>query len=292
MTDTATRPMSIRKMARNPVDTWMDGGHRFAGSVIKRKTLACVLLGAPALAPLFFTARPVVMGDTAPLTSINADVLGTGSMLMLLAMLMITPAVTLTGQVWFTPLRRWYGIVLGCTATADAIIASITSQFTGGVIGRVTGHTFLLAGLVMVLIMLPLLITANNASMRWLGRYWKQLQRLTYLVWFLLFVHLALLEGFGIQNGRNGPSGDVDHTPLLHQRLYQLSAVSLILIILRIPPVRRWVVAQRKAGRAWLPWLVLVPLIVLAIFAYAYIITEEVFKGVAEFRLQLPGGDG
>jgi len=61
---------------------------------------------------------------------------------------------------------------------------------------------------------------------------------------------------------------------------------------LRIPPVRRWVVAQRKAGRAWLPWLVLVPLIVLAIFAYAYIITEEVFKGVAEFRLQLPGGDG
>jgi len=214
------------------------------------------------------------------------------AMLMLLAMLMITPAVTLTGQVWFTPLRRWYGIVLGCTATADAIIASITSQFTGGVIGRVTGHTFLLAGLVMVLIMLPLLITANNASMRWLGRYWKQLQRLTYLVWFLLFVHLALLEGFGIQNGRNGPSGDVDHTPLLHQRLYQLSAVSLILIILRIPPVRRWVVAQRKAGRAWLPWLVLVPLIVLAIFAYAYIITEEVFKGVAEFRLQLPGGDG
>ena len=290
MTATATRPE--RTLSRNPVDAWMDGSYRFAGSAIKRKTIAVILLGLPALAPLFFISRPVIERSSSTLTGVNADVLGSGSMLLLLATLAVTPAVTLTGQVWFTPLRRWYGIVLGCTATADAIIASITSQFTGGVIGRVTGHTFLLAGLVMVLIMLPLLITANNASMRWLGRYWKQLQRLTYLVWFLLFVHLALLEGFGIQNGRNGPSGDVDHTPLLHQRLYQLSAVSLILIILRIPPVRRWVVAQRKAGRAWLPWLVLVPLIVLAIFAYAYIITEEVFKGVAEFRLQLPGGDG
>jgi sulfoxide reductase heme-binding subunit YedZ len=285
VTATATRPE--RALSRNPVDAWMDGSYRFAGSAIKRKTIAVILLGLPALAPLFFIARPVIERSSATLTGVNADVMGTGSMLLLLATLAVTPAITLTGQHWFVALRRWYGVVLGCTATADAIIASITSQFTGGVIGRVTGHTFLLAGLVMVLIMLPLAVTANAWSMRWLGRYWKTLQRFTYLVWFLLFVHLALLEGFGIQNRLNGPSGAFDHSPLVHQRFYQLAAVSLPLLLLRIPPVRRW-----AAGHRTLAWLVFLPLIALAIVAYAYIINEEVMKGVAAFRMQLPGGDG
>jgi sulfoxide reductase heme-binding subunit YedZ len=265
----------------------MEGSYRFAGSAVKRKTIAIIALGLPALAPLFFTARPVIEQDHVILTGTNADVLGTGSMLLLLATLAITPLVTLTGQHWFVPLRRWYGVVLACNAVSDAVIASITGDFTGGVPGRIFGHTFLLAGLMMVLIMLPLAVTANAASMRLLGRYWKTLQRLTYLVWFLLFVHLALLEGFGIQNGQNGPSSSVDGTPLLHQRFWQLAAVSLPLVLLRIPPVRRWAAAHRR-----LAWAVFLPLIVLAVVAYAFIINELVFKGVSAFRLQLPGGDG
>jgi DMSO/TMAO reductase YedYZ heme-binding membrane subunit len=284
-----TRPMA--QPGRSRVDDWMNRDFRFAGSKIRRKTVACIVLGIPALAPLFFAARPVIELDTGILTDLNADVLGSASMLLLLAMLAVTPAVTLTGQHWFVPLRRWYGIVLGCGALADAIIASITGNFTGGAIGRVAGHTFLLAGLMMVLIMLPLLITANNASMHWLGRYWKSLQRLTYAVWALLFVHLALLEGFGFQQGTNGPSSLPDGTPVLHQRLYQLTAVSLPLLVLRLPPVRRWVTRQRTAGRAWLPYLVMAPLIVLAAVAYAYIVNEELFKGLSAFRLQPPAGD-
>jgi DMSO/TMAO reductase YedYZ heme-binding membrane subunit len=284
MTDTVTRPMP--SPARNPVDTWMEGSYRFAGSAFKRKTIFMIALGLPALAPLFFISRPVIERSSSTLTGVNADVLGSGSMLLLLATLAVTPAVTLTGQHWFVPLRRWYGVVLACNALADAIIASITGAFTGGVPGRIFGHTFLLAGLMMVLVMMPLAITANAWSMRWLGRYWKTLQRFTYLVWFLLFVHLALLEGFGIQNRQNGPSGAFDHSPLLHQRFYQLAAVSLPLLLLRIPPVRRW-----AAGHRTLAWLVFLPLIALAIVAYAYIINELCFKGVGAFRLQLPGGD-
>ena len=37
----------------NPVDAWMDEKFKFAGSQIKRKTVACVLLGLPAIAPIF-----------------------------------------------------------------------------------------------------------------------------------------------------------------------------------------------------------------------------------------------
>lgn len=285
MTATETRPM--RAPSRNRADAWMDRSYRFAGSAVKRKTLAVTLLGLPALAPLFFISRPVIERNAnGTLTSINADVLGSGSMALLLATLAITPAVTLTGQHWFVPLRRWYGVVLACSALANAVIASVTGDFTGGVPGRVFGHTFLLAGLMMVLIMLPLAVTANSASMRWLGRYWKTLQQLTYLVWFLLFVHLALLEGFGIQHGRNGPSSTVDGTPVLHQRLYQLGAVSLVLLVLRLPPVRRWVTAHRRIA-----WLAFLPLIALAVLAYAYVINELLFKGIGAFRLQPPGGD-
>ncbi len=41
-----------QRAARNPVDAWMDQDFKFAGSFIKRKTVALFLLGVPALAPL------------------------------------------------------------------------------------------------------------------------------------------------------------------------------------------------------------------------------------------------
>lgn len=286
MTVTEAPATPLRRPPRSRADAWMNRSFAFAGSDIRRKTLAVIILGLPALAPLFFTARPVIARDTDILTDLNADVLGSASMLLLLATLAVTPLVTLTGARWFVPLRRWYGVVLGITATADAVIAAITSDFTGGIAGRLTGHTFLLAGLVMVLIMIPLTITAANWAQRWLGRYWSGLQKMTYLVWALLWVHLALLEGLGYQNGTNGPSSLRDGMPIAHQRLFQLTACSLILVLLRIPPVRRWTTAHRRAA-----WLVFAPLIALAVVAYAYIVNEELFKGIGCFRLQPPGGD-
>src|SRR5689334_24517838 len=53
------------------------------------------------------------------------------------------------------------------------------------------------AGLMMVALLAPLLLISNRWSQRKLGKYWKPLQKLTYVIWGLLFLHLALLEGFG-----------------------------------------------------------------------------------------------
>jgi methionine sulfoxide reductase heme-binding subunit len=289
---TTTRPRraELAPKASNPVDAWMDQGTKFAGSVIKRKTVAVVVLGIPALAPVFFMSRAIVELNPNTMNQVEADVLGTGSMALLILTLTITPLVTVTGQHWFVPLRKWYGIVLACTATADAILAAITSSFTGGVIGRLTGHTFLLAGFVMVSLLFPLLLISNSRAQRWLGKYWKPLQKLTYVVWALLFVHLALLEGFGFQNGTNGPSAGFDHDPIFHQRLYQLTACSLPLLLLRLPPVRRWVARQQKAGRGWVVYVTFLPLAVLYILAFGFIINEEIFKGVSAFRLQPVNG--
>lgn len=274
------------RAARNPVDAWMDQDFKFAGSFIKRKTIALSLLGVPALAPLFFMSRALIELDSNTMNQVEADVLGTGAMALLILTLTVTPLVTLTGQHWFVPLRKWYGIVLGCTATADAVLASITTSFAGGVIGRLTGHTFLLAGFVMVAILFPLLLISSNRAQRSLGKYWKPLQKLTYAVWGLLFVHLALLEGLGFQHGTNGPSSSFDHNPVLHQRLYQLTACSLPLLLLRIPPVKRWAARLHKAGRERVVYLVFLPLAALYIIFFAYIVNEEIFKGVSAFRLQ------
>jgi DMSO/TMAO reductase YedYZ heme-binding membrane subunit len=209
-----------------------------------------------------------------------ADVLGNGGEALLLITLLITPLLTVTRQRWFVPLRKWYGIMMAITAISDATIASITTGFAGGVFGRLAGHTFLLVGFTMVLLVIPVLAIANNRAQRWLGKYWKPLQRTVYVIWGLLFIHLALLFGFGVGTGESD-----DGDPIFHQRVFQLAACSIPLVLLRLPPVRRWVVRQQKAGRQWLVYLAVMPLAALFIVGFSFIANEEIFKGVGAFSL-------
>ena len=168
-------------------------------------------------------------------------------MLCLYIALSITPLITLTGAQWIAPLRRWYGIWFAIIGIADTTTAAITTDFAGGVFGRLAGHTFLLTGFFIITLALPVLATANTPAQRKLGKYWKRLQRMTYVIWFFAVVHLLLLDGFTPFGAADG-----DGMPVFHQRFYQALAVSIPLIILRLPPVRRWVVEQRRrAGSGW-----------------------------------------
>ncbi len=118
------RPQVERPQAatRTTVDTWMEQDFKFAGSRVKRKTVACCLVGVFALTPLFLVSRPIIQLDTNTLNQVEPDIGGTGSMLLLLATLSITPLVTVTRSHWFVPLRRWFGIMVAITATTDAIV--------------------------------------------------------------------------------------------------------------------------------------------------------------------------
>jgi sulfoxide reductase heme-binding subunit YedZ len=274
-------------------DLWMAGDIRLGPVRLKRQTFCLFWLRAVVLVPLAFMFRAFIDLNVDTLQGSVADTLGTGAEVSLLLCLLVTPAVTITGWRWIIPLRRWYGIVFAVTALTDATTASITTTFAGGVAGRVAGHTFLLVGLTMALIALPLLLTANNWAQRWLGRYWKALQRMTYVIWGLLFVHLALLEGFGFQSGANG-SGDgfsvnghlrPDGDPVFHQRLYQLTACSIFLLVLRLPPVRRWVKGKQKAGENWKVYAVVLPLFALFVVGFSFMVNEELFKGIDSLRL-------
>ena len=244
---------------------------------------ALILLGCPALLPAMFMAPAVFAYSTGTMHEAGNDVLGSGGALLLFAMLAVTPLVTLTGTRWFTPLRQWYGIMFAVTVIIDAVLAASDSSFAGGVAGRLAGHTFLATGFVMVLASVPLLATANRASMRGLGKYWRPVQRYgTYAIWGLLFIHLAFLEGPGYD--------PADPLGIEHQRLYQVAALSLPLLVLRLPPVARWVKGRRRAGRAWQAWLVLSPLLLLFAAAVFFLVNEELRKGVAAFLLH-PAAD-
>ena len=200
---------------------------------------------------------------------------GTGGVLCFYIAISITPLITLTGVQWIAPLRRWYGIWFAIIGISDATTAAITTDFAGGVFGRLAGHTFLLAGLLIITLAIPLLATANTPAQRKLGKYWKKLQRMTYVIWAFVVLHLVLLDGFTPFGAADG-----DGDPVFHQRFYQAVAVSIPLIVLRLPPVRRWIVERRAEGRQWLVWLAISPLAVLYITAMAFIVNEEFFTGL------------
>jgi methionine sulfoxide reductase heme-binding subunit len=274
------------RATKRPMDEWMERDFKFGGSRIKRKTIALVLIGSFGVLPLFFMAPALFTLNTNTFSVSVDDTLGTGAELCLFLCLLVTPLMTLTGLRWFFPLRRWFGIMMAANGIGDTIAAGLTDNEAGGFLSRITEHTFVFVGFVMVLLLLPLLVTANPWAQRKLGRYWKMLHRLIYVIWGLLFVHLALLEGFGFERRNDGSGFIGDGDPIFHQRLYQYSAASLFLLTLRLPPVKRWIAARQQEGRNWLVVLAIAPIFCLFVFAMTFIINEQFFKGIDSFNNQ------
>jgi sulfoxide reductase heme-binding subunit YedZ len=261
----------------------MEADFKFGGSRIKRKAVALVLLGLPAPVPLFFMLPALVTLNSNTFAVSVDDTLGTGAEICLFLCLLVTPMVTLTGQHWFVPLRRWYGIMMAATSIGDAVAASITDNFAGGVFGRLAGHVFELMGFLMVMLVIPIVCTSNPWAQKKLGKYWKRFQRLTYVIWGLLACHLILLEGFGFERGSNGSGFAGDGDAIFHQRLYQYSACSLFLLTLRLPPVKRWIADRQKEGRGWLVWVTVAPIFAVFLLGFVFILNEELFKGIDSF---------
>ena len=273
-----------------PLVATQSGGLRILRT--QRQTAALWMLGAPALLPLIFelpgVVQGLVTGNGGTAHGSGNDVLGTGGALLLFAMLSITPLRTLTRRQWFVPLRRWYGIVFAFDILLDAVIASNDSAFSGPVFaGRLAGHTFLLLGFTMTVLLIPLCVQGiwNQWSMRQLGMYWKPVQKLgTYTVWALLCVHLMLLEGFGLLH-RDSVGPDSPVYAVLHQRLYEYLSCSALLLTLRLPLVRQWIRKKQSENKVWQAWLVISPLVIIFLVAYVMFVNELFYKGIAAMTL-------
>jgi DMSO/TMAO reductase YedYZ heme-binding membrane subunit len=250
----------------------------------KRRSIALFFLRLPVFVPWFFIMRGwLSLNEKDSLSLVEADILGSGGEFCFLVAVSITPLITVTGARWFAPLRRWYAIFFALIGISDGTTAAITTSFSGGVFGRLAGHTFLLSGLMIVLVATPLLLTANTPAQRMMGTWWKKLQKMTYLIWGIIILHLALLDGF---RPFDGPQGDGD--PVFHDRFYQILAISLPLVILRLPPVKRWIADKRAVGEQWKVWAAIAPMAVLYFVGFAFIINEEIFTGMQVITMHPP----
>jgi sulfoxide reductase heme-binding subunit YedZ len=186
-------------------------------------------------------------------------------------MLTVTPIHTVTGWRWHIVLRRDYGVAMFAVATTDLILAATTTgdTFPGGVFTRVGGHTFLVAGLVSTLLLLPMALTANRRAQMWLGGYWRWVQRLTYVVWATVLLHLLFLFGLGTI-------------------FVDALAVSAPLVALRVPAVRRrWKSARRARSHRITRALAAVVLVGVFALGFVPLVQELAVKGAAAF-LQNP----
>jgi DMSO/TMAO reductase YedYZ heme-binding membrane subunit len=212
--------------------------------------------------------------SVAHVSASTADVLGTSSLLLFVMMLTVTPVHTMTGWRWHLVLRRDYGVAMFFAAGTDLTLAALTTgdTFPGGPVARIAGHTFLVFGTLSVFLLIPLTLTANRRAMHWLGGHWKSVQRLTYLLWGTILIHLAFLFG-------------------LSSIFLDAIAVSVPLVLMRVPPVRRWWRTARKR-RSHHALRVSAAVLLIGLFAIGYtqLVGELATKGSAAF-VQRPPSD-
>ena len=266
-----SRQQAVAYTASSPSDDTIQGGQRARHTGYG--TAAVWFFRALLVVPFVLMGPEVVSAvlgrpdGVANISSSVADVLGTSTFLIFIMMLAVTPLRTLTGWTWHVILRRDYGIAMFVTAAIDLVLAATTTgdTFPGTVLTRIGGHTFLVAGTLSTLLLVPLVVTANRRAQRWLGRHWKSVQRLTYVVWGTILVHLFLLFGLG--------------TIFL-----DAVAVSVPLAVLRIPFVRRWWTAAMHNGTHQ-PARMVVAVALIGIFAVGYVplVQELAVKGSATF---------
>lgn len=168
------------------------------------QTGACLLLALPAAWLLVQIAGEL----SAPGSRLGADpgeavtdFLGVWAIRLLLLALAITPLRRLAGWSWLAPLRRTAGLfAFGYVVAHVLSYAGFLKGFDlQGIIGDLTERSYIIAGAVAVLALLPLAITSTRAWQRRLRSRWVQLHRLVFLAMGAALVHLLWLtrDGYG-----------------------------------------------------------------------------------------------
>jgi methionine sulfoxide reductase heme-binding subunit len=197
--------------------------HRASAFVVLARVVPVTVL-VPVV-PLVVDALRGMPGAAAELHDRLPNVLGAATMLALLASYAITPLATVTGWRWHVILRRDFAL-WACTFAFTDLLSAAAAD---GVLAGTAGKLGLAAGTLATLLLVPLAVTSNRLSMRWLGKYWKQLHLLIYPIFTLIVVHLyfvgsALFAAFFV-------------------------ATVTLLAIPRHRRIERWFVNRRKAGR-------------------------------------------
>jgi sulfoxide reductase heme-binding subunit YedZ len=164
--------------------------------------------------------------------------LGRAALYFLVATLAVTPLATLTGWKSLPARRRALGLYSFLYASLHFFtFAVIDYGFDLAEIVRLIGEKpYILVGFSTGLLLLPLALTSFNYFMRKMGRRWKVLHRLIYPAGLLVILHYAWAK----KGNLLALSGDI-----LQPVLW--GAIVIVLLLLRLRPVRSWISARRQA---------------------------------------------
>jgi len=136
-----------------------------------------------------------------------------------------------------TPLRRFAGLNLLRFRRAIGLVTFwillchllvwlfLDVQILSEIWADILKRPYITVGMAGFVLMVPLAVTSNNASVRWLGRRWRSLHRLVYPAAILGGLHYVMLaKGFQIE-------------PLVYL------GIIFALLLLRVPLPRRRIVA-------------------------------------------------
>jgi sulfoxide reductase heme-binding subunit YedZ len=149
---------------------------------------------------------------------------GQAAILLLLFSLGCSPLQNLTGWRFAGQARRPLGLYAFFYAILHFLTFAVLDYGLNlALIGAaLLEKRFILVGALALLLLLALAVTSNQAAMRSLGRNWKRLHRFAYLAGILAILHYLWAVKSDIRQ------------PLLY------GSILLILLSLRLPPIRRW----------------------------------------------------
>ncbi|MEE9492611.1 MAG: protein-methionine-sulfoxide reductase heme-binding subunit MsrQ [Gammaproteobacteria bacterium] len=157
-------------------------------SIARIKMLAFLLCLLPVMVLVvqFFQDR---LGAN-PIEAITHET-GEWALRFLLITLMATPASRLLGWRWAMRLRRMFGLFAFFYACLHLAIYLWLDQFFDWpeIWLDILDRPFITIGMLAFVLLLPLVVTSTNAMMKRLGKRWKKLHRLAYVIPLLGVLH-------------------------------------------------------------------------------------------------------
>lgn len=163
---------------------------------VARKIPTWVVYAAGVI-PLTFVVFQAVTGDLGadPVKTLERT-LGLYALQFLIATLCITPLRRFTG-IMLLRFRRALGVLTFVYAFLHLTVwVTLDLAFRWGEIwADIVKRPYILVGMIALLVMVPLVVTSNNLSVRRLGsKVWQQVHKLTYVAAALGAVHFVMLS--------------------------------------------------------------------------------------------------
>jgi len=163
--------------------------------------------------------------------------LGVWSIYYLAATLTVTPIYTFTGWGDVLQRRRALGLYSFLYASLHVLvfIGLDYGFYLGQVWDLIVGKLYLLVGTVAMLLYIPLAVTSFDYFIRTMGKNWKRLHWLIYPAALVADLHYAFAQKGNLFTLRGNE---------LKPFLWGLYII--FLLVVRLPPVRRWISATRR----------------------------------------------